>query len=98
MTEAKHTPGPWKATQDSVVDLAGSIICEAAPTGISPKTELDWLANARLIAAAPDMLALVTVLLGHDDRFQVALGGNPLAVDKLLASARITYAKAIGAA
>jgi hypothetical protein len=35
--------------------------------------------------------ALVTALkifLGHDDRFQVSVGGNPIAVDKMLEEAR----------
>lgn len=56
----------------------------------------DTEANARLVAAAPELLSIVGIFLGHDDRFQVAVGGNPNAVDAMLAKARGVYAKATG--
>ena len=40
--------------------------------------------NARMIAAAPDLARFLQIFLGHDDRFQVSVGGNPNAVDKML--------------
>ena len=47
---SEHTPGPWKVVGLSVISDSG-IICNP-PSG--PIDELE--ANARLIAAAPDML------------------------------------------
>jgi len=47
-----------------------------------------------LEAAAPELLAICKIFLGEDDRFQIAVGGNPIAVDKMLAEARETVTKA----
>ena len=68
MTNTKHTPGPWRATVGGEVratmmghDVQVAIATVHAP-GISEQTSAD----ARLIAAAPDLLA--------------ALPGRPLAI------------------
>ena len=50
---SEHTPGPWKVVGQSVISDSG-IICNP-PSG--PIDELE--ANARLIAAAPDMLEVL---------------------------------------
>lgn len=47
--------------------------------------------------AAPALLRLAKILLGQDDRFQVAIGGNPIAVARLLDDARAMIAQAEGA-
>jgi hypothetical protein len=64
----KHTPGPWSAIGADVKTAgpASRIICWA---GIQSDVALDEVrANARLIAAAPDMLnALLDVLEYWDD-------------------------------
>ena len=61
---SKHTPGPWEArqhkiwTQDAPVHIADII---RAPDG-------DWSpANARLIAAAPDLLEALSLLVADID-------------------------------
>lgn len=63
-----HTPGPWKFVKDANFIMASIVICEnIAPT--HPRTgNPEWTpqheANARLIAAAPDLLqALQTIAL-----------------------------------
>jgi hypothetical protein len=76
MSEAKHTPGPWKADVDGPFTLGGDTVSVEAITEDgklvrreictllidteededSPEAEEDK-ANARLIAAAPDLLA-----------------------------------------
>lgn len=69
MSAARHTPGPWTASIDGprrrprmalVHTGAGkqSIDC----TGSGPSFDVD-AANARLIAAAPDLLAALKALL-----------------------------------
>jgi hypothetical protein len=62
--EAKHTPGPWFVEPEEASEHRGIAICAADATvaTILPEEdgpaldETDW-ANARLIAAAPDLLA-----------------------------------------
>lgn len=66
--ERKFTPGPWMAVPVAIncIDIINSD--ETHVTGIVANneedllTELEW-ANARLIAAAPDLLEAVEVLL-----------------------------------
>lgn len=57
-----HTPGPWRVTAGRIiVQDAGVIIGSAAGhpnSGFYP-TEEEGVANARLIAAAPDLLAVL---------------------------------------
>jgi hypothetical protein len=68
-TQTKHTPGPWSYNQDEggyqghFISTGDYIICDlpdaedflAGSKSAAPQTE----ANARLIAAAPDMLSLL---------------------------------------
>jgi hypothetical protein len=56
----------------------------------------ETLANARLIAAAPELLAALEAFMGADDKMQVAIGGNPIYVDRFLARVRALLAKAKG--
>ena len=70
--ETKHTPGPWIIERDSVVasntpDDGGDIICEAPERFENSMRR--WQANARLIAAAPELLAEVKELL-RNAKFQ----------------------------
>jgi hypothetical protein len=75
MSESKFTPGPWKkfsrwndrylAVIDSTPDRDGAVvancICHVALTND------DCVANARLIAAAPEMLAALHELITLKD-------------------------------
>lgn len=62
----KHTPGPWIATgwENTVVNIpdiysGGHLtICVYPASGQAPRSEA--VANARLIAAAPDMAAEIS--------------------------------------
>jgi hypothetical protein len=66
-TEAKHTPGPWavhpsKARVDAFVGGAPLPVCELLwPT--DQRSEAETEANARLIAAAPELLAACKAML-----------------------------------
>lgn len=75
----KHTPGPWYTAATStighayVVDSEGFTICDPSPMGA---------ANARLIAAAPDLLAalqMVARIWSHDQTANAA-PDSPLAI------------------
>jgi hypothetical protein len=70
MSQAKHTPGPWKATGNefdkllgySVKDRDGIVVAEIQPRPYQVHVNKQ---NARLIAAAPEMLeALECALIG----------------------------------
>ena len=60
---ATHTPGPWTVrersddyTEGYFIEAVDRDICTVAVAGHTDKVQL---ANARLIAAAPEMLALL---------------------------------------
>ncbi len=109
-----HTPGPWKvldfATGNkgfiAVVDCSerAQHICDVFPFGQRPggaKRELDGhLANARLIAAAPDLLA-AAIKLDHmalviDSAVRNANNGNYNKVLFALKAVAAAIAKAEG--
>lgn len=75
MSAAKHTPGPWVVDADGQVWRYELRIADTAPRGadIAPRSERP--ANARLIAAAPDLLAALQALMMWSDH--EALTGLP---------------------
>lgn len=63
--ESKHTPGPWESRDGQVWgpnphEDGDILICDTAPDG-DALTEYD-ADNARLIAAAPDLLAALELV------------------------------------
>ena len=59
----QHTPTPWEYdamgkyyTPDGVIRVNGVVICRMTPSLVSVPIIEEIKANARLIAAAPDML------------------------------------------
>lgn len=97
MSEPRHTPGPWKADETGVW-AGGHYIAE---------TFTDGVANATLIAAAPDMLAALKSLF-ENPLFELgaakfdgrpsskAKAGALAAWDVLVESAKASIAKAEG--
>ncbi len=88
MSEAKHTPGPWQWTQhfDPTISIyrdgfgqIARLYDSSAGTG---------KANARLIAAAPDLLAALIEIVSADDAHELT--------QKHIESARAAIAKATG--
>jgi len=70
---SKHTPGPWYVDSDNKSRVLAETFqfLQASAHG-APESE--WHANARLIAAAPDLLA---VLQEMPDIIKDFDGGNP---------------------
>lgn len=62
--DTKHTQGEWKILGDlyTVSDDDG---CPVAITALGMRDADECLANARLIAAAPDLLAALTKIRGY---------------------------------
>ena len=98
--ESKHTPGPWGIDINSV----GEYLISAGPIG----TPVDYLAvitnrkrskaNARLIAAAPEMLEALEGLFKECAMMHRYWGDgdNAKAADKAESFARAAIAKAKG--
>ena len=61
MTNTNHTPGPWSITlycDDTFVSSSdGKTVCEISHSRDFTNPAKECISNARLIAAAPDLLA-----------------------------------------
>jgi hypothetical protein len=70
---AKHTPGPWVAEESEIFAAAGDAvrIAETVPLADDPQDVPGFgrteLANARLIAAAPDLLERLQAIIDWAD-------------------------------
>jgi hypothetical protein len=97
--KTSHTPGPWTIDTDksSIIMSGQRTIINPAPDGASRDEEI---ANARLIAAAPDLLAALQRIMITSDR-RMADGGDKLDFQDtnrhLGDMARAAIARAIGA-
>lgn len=92
---AKHTPGPWKAGSKSVTAPETE---DRSPLDVRifGGNSDDNRANARLIAAAPDLLLALRLL--HDDIAEYARINNLGGFDNhCMKHARAAIAKATGA-
>ena len=89
----KHTPGPWHEGSHRSIESQSGTICEVySHMGIA---EAD--ANQKLIAAAPDLLAVAIEV----ERLLAAQKFRPEGIgaeNKLLAAARAAITKATGGA
>lgn len=68
MSNPKHTPGPWELDQDEqpfVYPAVGGRMIAAC--NMQQRGMEENVANARLIAAAPELLAAAKRILHHDE-------------------------------
>ena len=96
----KHTPGPWRigATPPNGEQTIGTrqgLMVAVATTGIALN---ETLANARLIAAAPDLLEALKLVVQDDEEWAASDMACDLDESKLpwLAPARAVIAQAQG--
>jgi hypothetical protein len=97
----QHTPGPWEIEEDDYGDEiwlggegAGMIVVNGWVNGGCKQTPSEWAAlqaEARLIAAAPDLLALV--IQYRDD---LRRPPSPDSVERSLQAVNAAIAKATG--
>ncbi len=67
---SEHTPGPWQIVENSgtvrrpctIVGNSGAIVCETYWDALLEEHDNECGANARLIAAAPELLEVVREL------------------------------------
>ena len=96
MSVTKHTPGPWTHIPGGFTIKAPSDhhsfqLIASLSTGMKTRSEVE--ANARLIAAAPDLLEALQTIAGYLDDTAACNS------DKAMAStARAAIAKATGGA
>ena len=87
-----HTPGPWKA--DIYCVWAGEIFVCGTQTGLPVERQI---ANARLIASAPDLYAALEDLLEHEGKIKtnaIGLDLDSYALQQAKEHARAAIAKA----
>lgn len=101
---AQHTPGPWIIGDENnshaqvcigATDMTADMSRESSYTGQMVMSREEMLANARLIAAAPDLLEAldkVWPFLQEDDGH----GANAPAYQSAINAARAAIAKAKG--
>ena len=76
----KHTPGPWYAVGSWVEHANDEVpdICYCDPAGMDQghlgRSKAEIAANARLIAAAPDMLSAAIPALAIIEVFETTFG------------------------
>jgi hypothetical protein len=101
MNRSEHSPGPWRSTKPggAVLDAKERVVAQVAPRPtvvLAPREER--VANARLIAAAPDLLkacAMAQRLIEDMSRF---VGKKALRDNALLDDATIALREAVGKA
>ena len=73
----KHTPGPWVAVNEHVIESSnGQVIAGAQPVNSPNMACGESRANVNLIAAAPDLLSALQYLYDEGptkEAFEVAL-------------------------
>lgn len=99
---ATHTPGPWTARLDDAPfwvappKATDNVICDLQPRDADVFTEEDE-ANARLIAAAPDMFRFVEAFAACPTEGEVpGHWSDKAAMDEMIRVARAIVAKAEG--
>lgn len=102
MSEKKFTPGPWRITGSGIsryidAPIGNGMLQEVAWCGATEQPE-QMEANARLIAAAPDMLDVLTLMVEQiTDPANADHTLNAFSYGARIAEARAAIAKATGA-
>lgn len=94
---AKHTPGPWMQHEGEVLAKNYGLICRS----YYGKPDGEGSANARLIAAAPDLLDALQYLADEfrsvvNSEFATHRNPDPAKDDPAYSKAMAAIAKAIG--
>lgn len=102
----QHTPGPWTAVTQThdikgrELDFPESVVqINQIPGGVVARMtmQVEHKANARLIAAAPEMLEALRLLMKAEDMQNGARGGCTMgAISSAIDAARLAITKATG--
>lgn len=88
----QHTAGPWRVNGYAIEDCASPTTPIAGLNYVDDESEA--AGNARLIAAAPDLLAALTAYVAFQHGGKI--NPNPECGERLCADARAAIAKARG--
>lgn len=98
MAEAKHTPGPWSCSYEPqpngcpIVGARGLMVAMLAHTVNMPQQREEAIANARLIAAAPELAEEHQRWAAwFGEALVLALQGDYSKVDELAKSMKFTF-------
>ena len=98
MSKATHTPGPWEAVGSRIRTAGtGSFRRIATMEGGAFNVNVTDEANARLIAAAPDLLAALEAIEAHLTLHPGSSVANRAEARQVCEQARAAIAKARGA-
>jgi hypothetical protein len=107
MSETEHTPGPWGIERTATTLWVGpmrrdgskcaDVVCHFDVDSLTPEATKRNTANARLIAAAPDLLAALVDVVSIHEQVECAYAPAPCACDRY-AQARAAIALAKGGA
>ncbi len=92
MSAHKHTPGPWRtagAQNNGAILVRGSEATSEVAIALQNDRRYSAEANARLIAAAPELLEAAMAFVAPFDGIEVVKGSD-------IAKARAAIAKATG--
>ncbi len=89
----KATRRPWTHHHDfsrhSIFADGEGRVVEDVDCGEDAKLIVYAVNNVeRLEGLVSDLRSALAIFLGHDERFRVAVGGNPISVDQMLENAR----------
>jgi hypothetical protein len=83
---SNYTPGPWKVNEAHGYTVMGEGE-EVASTWLAPVSDAAALANARLIAAAPDLFRLLEeardIISDHLPAYEAWLDASAIAIAKV---------------
>lgn len=96
-----HTPGPWYALRGAVYsdEKRTKFICNCFPQidPLSPRSEATEHSNARIMAAAPDLLSAGKAMIANVDRWiETGDPASPEESEKLVTDMKAAIAKAEG--
>lgn len=96
MAELKHTPGPWEHQHCHTAIVTGNQTLARVYHG-EGRSFNESKANARLIAAAPELLeALIEMVEDFSDRFDLESSSTNPGIKHVIAEARHVIKKATG--
>lgn len=107
MSESKHTPGPWRTSNSYGHVFTGDykVICKMADNNpllnwAVEGSSIENSANARLIAAAPELLSALKALFEHCSMVHNQWGDNcnQKQADAAIVAGRAAIVKAEGGA
>lgn len=101
MNAPKHTPGPWSVRQGQAISRLTVVSGMGIVIAAVPHNDAQGRADAALIAAAPDLFAVLAAIVDEIDRRGLCMNDAPrlCAVDEgLIVQAMAALEKAGGAA